>query len=104
MCATGSKQAEKEEAMYEDQEEKKEVNLGLWKGCGEEAMTTSVRKASDWLFKTGPESTHPRGAVRSATTRAGESGRRPHLVRRSTLLFISSLACTCVHENLSWPE
>ena len=47
MCSTGSKRAEKALAMYEDQKDKKDVNLGLKNGGGEEATTTSVRKASD---------------------------------------------------------
>ena len=66
--------------------------LGALKRGGEEATTTSVRKARDWLFRTRLESIHQGGAMRSVTTRAGESGRRPCLARRSTWLFMSSSA------------
>ena len=90
--------------MYDDQEEEKVVNLGLRKGGGDKAMTTSVRKASDWLFRTGPSSTQQGGAVMSATIKWGEVGSRPCLARRSTALFMASSAWALVQEKRSFPE
>ena len=104
MCSMGSRQAEKEVSMYDDQDEKKAKNLALEKGRGDEVTTTSVRNARDWQLRTGPESTHWGGAKRSATSRAGNSGRRPCLASRLTQLFILSVVWAHVQENLRQPE
>ena len=52
MCSTGSRSAENECLIHDDQEEKKGRNSGLLKGEGEEATTTSVMNARDWLLRT----------------------------------------------------
>ena len=100
----GLRWAEKNLDIWVDQKEEKDANFGLRKGGGDEAATTSVRKARDWQFKTGPLSTHQGGAEMSARRRAGEVGRRPCLARRSTRLFMSLSAWARVQENLSFPE
>ena len=97
-CSVGSRWAEKNLDIWDAQEEEKDVNLGLRKGGGDEATTTSVRNARDWQFKTGLLSTHRGGAAMSVMSRAGEVGRRPCLARRSTWLFMSSSAWACVQE------
>ena len=66
--------------------------MGLQKGGAEEVTTVSVMNARDWLFRTGLLSIQPGGAEMSVMTRWGDSGLRPSLARRSTWLFILSLA------------
>jgi hypothetical protein len=59
----------------------------------------SVRKARDWLFRTGPELTQLSGRGGDRTSRGGVSGASAALARLSTVLFIVSLVWARVQEK-----
>jgi hypothetical protein len=59
----------------------------------------SDRKASDWLLRTGPESTQLAGRGVDRMSRGAVSGARAALARVSTVMFMASLVWVRVQEK-----
>jgi hypothetical protein len=88
----GSREMPNVDCTQRDQDTERGQNFREKMGGGRQETMLSVRKARDWLFRTGPESTQLSGRGRDRTSRGGVSGASVALARPSTVLFIASLA------------